>query len=265
MEGKRLIQGLRLKNFLSYGSEGEAILLEPLNVLIGPNASGKSNLIEAINLLKRIPVPGGLPAAIRQGGGISEFLWKGSEDDPIAEIEATVYYPERNLPLRYKFCFTRVNQRLEITEEIIEDALADTERSNSDHFYYRYQNGKAVLNFITEAGEREERVLRGGDLNSENSILSQRKDPDIYPEITYIGSEFDKIDLYKEWIFKDGRPPRVPLQTDVQGDFLEKGGGNLALVLNNLKRPARQLILENLKKFYEAFEDFETKIQGGTV
>jgi AAA15 family ATPase/GTPase len=50
MEGKRFIRTMRLQNFLSYGSEGEEIELQPLNVLIGPNASGKSNLIEAIGL-----------------------------------------------------------------------------------------------------------------------------------------------------------------------------------------------------------------------
>ena len=48
MEGKRLIQKLRLQNFLSYSSQGEEIELQPLNVLIGANGSGKSNLIEAI-------------------------------------------------------------------------------------------------------------------------------------------------------------------------------------------------------------------------
>lgn len=32
MEGKRFIRTLRLENFLSYGSEGEEIELQPLNV-----------------------------------------------------------------------------------------------------------------------------------------------------------------------------------------------------------------------------------------
>ncbi|MBD0310055.1 MAG: AAA family ATPase, partial [Microcoleus sp. T1-bin1] len=51
MQGKRFIRTLRLKNFLSYGSEAEEIELQPLNVLIGPNASGKSNLIDAVGIL----------------------------------------------------------------------------------------------------------------------------------------------------------------------------------------------------------------------
>ena len=42
MQGKRLLRSIRLKNLLSYGSEGETLELEPLNVLIGANARGKS-------------------------------------------------------------------------------------------------------------------------------------------------------------------------------------------------------------------------------
>ncbi len=67
MEGKRFIYALKLQNFLSFGSEGEEIELQPLNVLIGANASGKSNLIEALGILKAIPTDLLMP--IRQGGG----------------------------------------------------------------------------------------------------------------------------------------------------------------------------------------------------
>jgi hypothetical protein len=35
MEGKRFIHKIKLQNFLSYGSTGEEIELQPLNVLIG--------------------------------------------------------------------------------------------------------------------------------------------------------------------------------------------------------------------------------------
>ncbi len=45
---KRLIQSIKLQNLLSFGPDAGEIELKSLNVLIGPNASGKSNLIEAI-------------------------------------------------------------------------------------------------------------------------------------------------------------------------------------------------------------------------
>ena len=65
MEENRLIRTLRLKDFLSYGGEGEEVELKPLNVLIGPNASGKSNLIEAIGLPKE---------------KVCTYCWDGAEE-----------------------------------------------------------------------------------------------------------------------------------------------------------------------------------------
>lgn len=55
MEDSRLIHRLSLTNLLSYGSAGVEIDLQPLNVLIGPNASGRSNLIEALGVLRAMP------------------------------------------------------------------------------------------------------------------------------------------------------------------------------------------------------------------
>ena len=55
MEGKRFLHSIRLQNILSFGPDTPELPLEPLNVLIGPNASGKSNLIEALSLLAAAP------------------------------------------------------------------------------------------------------------------------------------------------------------------------------------------------------------------
>lgn len=50
MDGFRLYKSLKLKNFLSFGDPGVELELEPLNVLIGPNGCGKSNLLSAFRL-----------------------------------------------------------------------------------------------------------------------------------------------------------------------------------------------------------------------
>jgi predicted ATPase len=144
MKGKRLIHALHLKNLLSYGSAGKPILLEPLNILIGPNASGKSNLIEAINLLKETPSSVG--AVIREGGGIDEWLWKGDRDSAAAEITAIVDYPEGIMPLRYRLAFTMVGQRFEIVDEAVENEYSTDPEMTDVYFFYRYQNGQPVLN-----------------------------------------------------------------------------------------------------------------------
>ena len=50
-----------------------------------PNASGKSNFIEVLGLLNALPTDFG--AAIRDGGGAAEWVWKGSPQPGFATIE----------------------------------------------------------------------------------------------------------------------------------------------------------------------------------
>jgi predicted ATPase len=271
LNGQRLIQKLRIQNLLSFGSEGLDIDLHPLNVLIGPNASGKSNLIEAIDLLHA--TPGDLTAPVREGGGIDEWLWKGSRPTPIAQLEALVTYSEVGQPLRYQIQITAVGQRLALVDEAAENAYSDALHEDV-YFYYRYQNGNPALNVRTnteaQAGTgvgRTRRFLRREDLRPDQSVLSQRKDPDQYPEITYLGSQFAAIKFYREWDLGRYTAPRLPQKPDLPDDFLLEDASNLGLVLNSLqhRQPSRDLLVEKLRVAYEAVEYITTRIQGGTV
>jgi predicted ATPase len=267
VEGKRFIHSLQLQNFLSYGSEGETIELQPLNVLIGTNASGKSNLIEAIALLKATPTD--LPAPIRQGGGISDFLWKGEKGLPTAKIEAILDYPERAMPLRYQISFTAVGQRLEVVDEAIEDMEPRYSSESQPFFYYRYSDrGRPVINVIddNEQQTRKLRNLRREDIIPDQSILSQRKDPEQYPELSYLGNKFADIGLYRNWQTGRDSGSRKAQQTDLPEHPLLEDGGNLGLVLNNLQyQLGSRQIIEKLKLFYDAAEELSIKIYGGTV
>ena len=64
------IRSLRIQNLFSFGERGGKVELGPLNILIGPNASGKSNFIEAIGLLKGLPDD--FAEAMAAAGGISD-------------------------------------------------------------------------------------------------------------------------------------------------------------------------------------------------
>ena len=265
MEGTRFIRTLRLKNFLSYGSDGKTIELQPLNVLIGPNASGKSNFIEAIGILQATST--NLPAPIRQGGGINNFLWKGTKEIPTAEIEATIDYQKESMPLRYRIALTAVEQRSEVVDEAIEDEEKKYQNEEDVYFYYRYQRGRPVLNVKTAIeGEPSKRFLRREDLLIDQSVLSQRKDPDLYPELSYLGDQFSKIGLYRGWQIGRYSPPRMPQQTDLPEHPLLEDASNLGLVLNNLQyQLGNRQIIEKLKKFYDAAEELSIKFSGGTV
>ncbi len=274
MEGQTFLKTLHVQNLLSYGSEGITIDLAPLNVLIGPNASGKSNIIESISLLQAMP--GNFAAPIRASGGIDNWLWKGNNGanaPPSATLEVIASFPIGMMPLRYRMTFTMVNQRLEIVDEAIENEVPVGNNPDT-YFFYRYQQGFPVLNVRTtledEAGSdrgRTRRSLKREDMKPDQSVLSQRKDPDLYPELTYLGNQFAAIRFYREWNLGRGTEPRKPQKPDGPDDFLEEDARNLGLVLNTLQHTSstKQEIIAYLQMFYPLAEDITTRIHGGTV
>ncbi len=254
-----LIHSLQLTNFLSFGAESEPLELRPLNVLIGPNGSGKSNLIEAVGLLQSAPRELSVP--VREGGGVRDWLWKGAKGTPTAELEAVIDYPDGKMPLRYRLAFTEVGQRFELVDERLENR-EPYPRYPQPYRYFGYQNGRPMLNV-----KDEHRELRREDIHPEQSILSQRKDPDQYPEITYLGEQLSRIRIYREWSFGRYTPPRLAQKADLPNDFLAEDARNLGLVLNRLRaEPAsKQQLLEELRTLYERIDDFDVRIEGGTV
>src|SRR5712692_8956566 len=79
-----LIKRLTLKKLLSFNDS--TVELGQLNVLIGPNAVGKSNLIEAISLLRAAPTS--LANEVLRGGGVRQWIWLGDRvPSPIATLD----------------------------------------------------------------------------------------------------------------------------------------------------------------------------------
>ena len=91
MDGKRLIEKIKLRNILSFGDKGEEITLEPLNIIIGQNASGKSNLVDVIKLLRSVSKENGLADFISRNGGIAEWIWKGAKLENSAQITCELF------------------------------------------------------------------------------------------------------------------------------------------------------------------------------
>jgi predicted ATPase len=266
------VKTLRLRNFLSYGPNSEETEMKSLNVLIGANGSGKSNLIEALSLLKATPT--NLVAPIREGGGAREWIWKGENALPSAEIQATVAGPSGHA-LRYAFSFATVGQRFELVDEYLEEKEKTNDTEDDVYFYYRYQHGHPAVNArnpkpgpqsVLEP-PRYRRQLQREDLLPDQSVLSQRKDPDQYPELTHVGSQFSKMRLYREWNLGRYTAPRLPQKPDMPEDFLVEDGSNLVMILNSLEHQlkVKRRLLKYLRRLYPDIEDVTTRVTEGTV
>jgi predicted ATPase len=296
MDGKRFIKSLSLKNFLSYGAEGMTIELEPLNVLIGANASGKSNFISAIELLRATAGP--MFAPVYSSGGIGEWIYKGGANSPTAFFAAEINHPDIEHPIRHAVSFGSTQQQGRIVDEVIEPALKD-EGLNVPAFYYKNQGGSPVLaarttdevavaieeaEKATDAQERFGLRLHAGRLKEAGrdktwterplkqplkpdfSILTQRNDPDSYPELAFLAEQYQQIRIYKSFDLESMNSLRVAQRPDLPSDFLEENGRNLSMVINDLEhRGAKQVIVEKMKAVYDQIEDITVKISGNTV
>lgn len=269
---KHFVRRISLRNFLSFGPEGGSIDLAPLNVLIGANGAGKSNLIEAFALLQSCTRD--LTTVIREGGGTREWLWKGSVSTPTAEIGAIIEYPDGIMPLRHSIWFSTSGPRFELVDEVVENEHPDAPGFSDVRFFYRFNNGHPVLNVRTRYEEqagtgrgRIERSLRREEMNLDQSVLAQRKDPDQYPEITYLGRMYEKIRLFREWNLGRYTPARLPQKPDLPEDFLLPDASNLGLVLNDLEHrgSSKTVVMQRLKALSGAITDISTKVHGGSV
>lgn len=248
-----LLREITLRNVLSYGPESLPIPLGNLNVLIGPNGSGKSNLIEAIALLRFMPLDS-LRSVI---GGVTEWIWKGNPKAE-ASIEALFNKSATTNPIRHTIAFRAENQAFRMTREVIEER----EQLPASNFFYRWENGNPV---VSQAGQQRE--LSRESVEVDKSILAQRRDPENYPELSYVASAYEKIRVYREWSFGRKSVFRIPQKADARNDRLEEDFSNLGLFINRLRQKpkAKKAILTALSDLYEGLSDFDVSVEGGTV
>ncbi|MGB3059655.1 MAG: AAA family ATPase [Anaerolineae bacterium] len=252
------LRQLTLRNLLSFGPKTEPFQLGSLNVLIGPNGSGKSNFIEVLSLLRASA------RDLRSGlkGGVSDWIWKG---DPkgVASLEAILANPhgQERQGLRHRLAFRAEQQTFQLEDERIENEAPYPGQPEA-YFYYRYQHGQPVLNI-----KNGQRRLTRENVELNQSILPQRRDPDTYPEISHLVSMYERIRLYREWAFGRNTVFRAPQQTDLRTDRLEEDFSNLGMFLNRLRLnpKAKSALLNALRDLYDGLTDFELSIVGGTV
>ena len=252
------LKSLHLQNFLSFGPETPEFALGPLNLLIGPNGTGKSNFIEALYFLRASRADFDEP--IRKGGGVQEWIWKGSSKG-FASLSAVITNAKEGRPLRHVIEFEADQQRFHLRDERIEYASPDYGK-NEPYFFYKYQKGKPVLNV-----KGDQRQLTRETVEADNSILAQRKDPEQYPEITYLGQQYSGIRAYREWAFGRNTVFRSPQPPDMRSNRLEEDFSNLGLFLNQMKRSpaAKNKILHYLHDLYAGADDFDIIFGGNTV
>ena len=139
-----LIRRLKVSGLLSFGPRGVDLPMGALNVLIGANGSGKSNLLEVIGLLRAAAEdPGEL---FGRRGNACEWLWKSGESAAAATVEVITDGPDGAGRLRHTMTVADDGGCLRVTAEEVTETEAREPGSE--------RCGEAALRRLREQYER---------------------------------------------------------------------------------------------------------------
>lgn len=258
-----LIKNLKASGVLSFGPEGIDLPMLPLNVLIGTNGSGKSNLLEVLNLFREAPSPRHSIAGPMIEDGVREWLWKGiwnSEDGPASGRIECVVEGRGGHDLKHFLGFCAHGYRLVIEDESIE--LATPENSKDAWWFYRWLNSAkpdAAAFHDSEVGEKGIRYVPHDTLDEGASILAQVRDPNRYAVFAHLERQYSGMELYRNWTFGPNAEVRRPSRVDDRQDRLQPLGRNLATVVAAMTSPDRHRVLDALKELYPGIKDLRSK------
>lgn len=219
--GYRSVRDLRLK-------------LRHINILTGPNASGKTNLYNSVFLLAKAAA-GGFARVIAEEGGMASVLWAGERKGralPSARLEPVRmglgvktdtfnYEMVCGLPKPYRSAF-------DLDPEVKEERVwMDGQRGMKVTFFERTSERAWIL-------DREERLCDySGELLPTESVLSQLREPHLYPELSALRSEMSQWRFYHHFRTDHESPIRHP-QVGVRTPVLSHDGRDLAAALQTI-------------------------------
>jgi predicted ATPase len=281
--------GLKVKNFKNFRSVD--IKLADFNLVIGANASGKSNFVNIFRFLKDISTIGLKYAIIQQGGveWIRNINLPATED---LEIEihvqsSQIYRPltskkgdDRGLEIpdicyKFRIGFPKLKESFEVVEEILESPLRILKFGKTDE-----QNkppelldtGKITLkrekdDSLTTLITFEKNILDDAEKTFLGSVGQMKIPPssDSRNELVVLKGFMTSVSSYFLQLFLGGievfdiDPKSSKKAISITGkQELESDGSNLPLVLNRMlndkvERETIQEIIKTLLPFVEGF------------
>ena len=298
VEGREpFLRRLRVRGLLSFGPDTPDFEFSPLDVLIGANAAGKSNFLEAIRLLAAAPTD--LPAAIRRRGGVEDWLWKGKGAAAAATLSAEVGpYPETSRRLRYHLEITGDEDgRPVVSDERIEEAPSPGAAPDDREARFLYgavggvpvlrsaeppeargwppegaRLGEPTLTMFPEEAVAEQPALRQGlvplrpdAIPPGQSVLASCRDLEPCPELSWLARQLGRVAIFGARPVGLDAPVRRPQPADLPGDRLLPDAINLASVWREIERREPGRPDELLRRFLPRWERLSTRESDGKI
>jgi predicted ATPase len=239
----------------------ESVELEPghLTVLIGPNAAGKSNVIDGLRLLAE-GVRSDMETAVSRRGGIRNLVFRGSPELSFA-IELDYFVPDPTAPhsrsdMRYKVQVDEEGGRASVAHEELRIKQRRSEPGTA-RIWFRNKRGRGKALKDPKSSIREPFDTGDPGLLALKALGFLTNYPRIKALRSFIESwQFLSVNL---------QAVRTPSRAE-RTDRLEADAGNLANVLRTLRSTDKyKKILEDLQDLLSFLKDVDTQVDRGLV
>ncbi len=266
-----MISSISIQGFKSYKSLKE-FSLRPLNVVIGPNRSGKTNFLDFWDLLSQAGKQQ-LPNAINKRGGIGSIIsWNQSNSFKFElDFEAREPFSQEN-GIYYDATITRQQFSYSVTIERLVKKTKKAESKKAPILSTSWGRG-LLYNHATGKHERRTSRLKNTDL-----AVAQVRDAFAYPTFDKLRHYLANITVHRLFNTDEDAPIRNAhlvgvWDADLPSTRLSRDGDNLTNVLYSMhnKPEYRDYYEEYLFTLQRAFPSFEQLIfppeggQGKTV
>lgn len=210
--------------------------VEQLSVFVGANGVGKTNLYNALALLRRA-ADGTITRAIAEEGGLESVLWAGPRSDrkPVrlvlkARFDELEYAVETGLPHSYE---VEIGLRQPTEAAFQLEPLVKTERLIARHGRREAVMMERKGPLVTLRNDRGERESHQSAVLPSETALASFRDGARYPELEAVRRELLEWRLYHDFRTDTGSPIRRPCHA-ITTPTLSADGHDLAAVLATL-------------------------------
>jgi predicted ATPase len=211
--------------------------LSQINVLTGANGTGKTNLYNSVFLLAKAAA-GGFAQVVAEEGGMPSVLWAGARKsrssgairmEPVRmalgiKTDTFSYELVCGLPKQTSGEKSAFSLDPEVKEERV---WMDAPHGLKVTFFERSPKGAWIL-------DNDERLADySGELLPTESVLSQLREPHLYPELSSLRTEISRWRFYHHFRTDAESPLRHP-QVGVRTPVLAHDGRDLAAALQTI-------------------------------
>jgi len=270
------------KSFLNFEMD-----FSPLTIIAGTNASGKSNLFDALQLLSRLAEVDLRTAFSEQRGDPTELFTQIGEDEYAKEMGFVVEMllnrkvkdnwggevELNNTRLRYSIVIERSKNKMGFEDLFVKKEILEKIRPDEDSWVKKFKESKELAKTLRAGGSREpfiqttnengrptikmrQDTFQGGKATPANTISQTVLGGVVNVDFPHVFAAKDEM---RSWQFLQLNPEHLRQPTKQEPgmkDLITQSGKNMAAVLYRIKKQDEYTLLEITRKLNSFLPNF---------